>query len=64
MPQCCCGPSLPGRMRHADGAPESKQKLGTLGLKPQNIISFILGTLDRLGSAEPSMSWFVVEVGK
>ena len=51
-------------MRSAGGAPESEQKLGTLGLKPQNIISFILGTLDRLGSAEPSMSWFVVEVGK
>jgi hypothetical protein len=34
------------------------------GLKPYNSISFILGTLDWLGSAEPSMSWLVVEVGK
>ena len=37
---------------------------GVLGLKPYKSIIFILGTLDWLGSAEPSMSWLVVEVGK
>ena len=42
----------------------AKQKQGILGLKPYNSIIFILGTLDWLGSAEPSMSWLVVEVGK
>ena len=43
---------------------QTKQKLEILGLKPQNSTSFILGTLDWLGSAEPSMSWLVVEAGK